>query len=239
MTLTPEQIERKKEGVGASEAAAAAGLNEYCSPSRLWRRRMGLEVFHGNLATKLGERFERPIADAYAEEILGTTVAEQPDTAYRRDHPWWLCHADFILANGLGVEVKNHGGNVRRSYLGMPGERGDWDNDLVPLIYHIQCQWTMGVMVTHQEWRLVAYFGGDDLRGYRIKRDNRMIAALGKTVEKFWFAHLDPAGATVEPDDSNWQTKGPVARPLNDRHARLPASDLLSAPIPTPKGVVT
>lgn len=176
MSLTPEQLARRSRGIGASDAAAAVGLNPYFSAVELWQQKRGeLAPFEGNEATKWGKLLEPAVRQEYAEQT-GRVVRLPTDTLVDAKRPFMLCHPDGVTDDG-------------RLYEGKTARFGDgWGepgSDQVPEHYLIQCQHAMlvtGLVVCD----VAVLIGGQDFRLYELHADLDLQETLAEAEADFW-----------------------------------------------------
>ncbi len=217
----------------ASELAGLMGWNSYCSPQEELDRHMGRAEFKGNSLTEAGHDMEDGIARMTAKRLKWGEMERNPTLV----HPdgWASATPDrLFLHRPAGLQIKNHGGHMVKTYAAKPGVNGSWDNNVVPKMYLIQCLWEMEVTrAVHnldiQEWVLGAYFGGDNLRLYHIKRDPLLIRDLWRAGHAFWRKHIDPAGPMTPVIDQKWHA-APKAEARRPR--KLTNDELAAAPIP-------
>lgn len=155
--------------LGASEVAAALGLNPYRTPFDLWREKSGdpsFIRFEGNQFTVWGNRLEDAIAQGFAEDH-GYKI--QKDNKLRiHENDILSCSIDRTIAkcNGYNtpgiLEIKNMSGYAYDKMLKD-------DND-VPLMYYTQHQQQFGI--TGYEWGFfVMLIGGNDMVVKEMKPD--------------------------------------------------------------------
>lgn len=231
--LTPQEIEARWNRITGSTVATYLGENPWESPVDAWIRNRDRIVEPPNPAMEIGLAVEDGLARVAARwlDIPGPMV--KPSTIYHLKHgTWWCCHPDFVFPVAqMGMQVKNHSPHMRAGFLGRPGERGRWDNNLVPIHHLMQCLWEMGA-VGWGQWVLVVYFGGADLRCYRIKRDSLVLERIERAAFAFWRKYLDPAGPREQPSLNGWHRGGTDVPPRSG--PRLSQEELLAAPIPLP-----
>jgi len=129
----------------------------------------------------------------------------------------------------MGIQIKNQGGHMRKTYRGSPGSFGPADNTAIPPHMLAQCLWEM--MVTGAaRWYFATYLGGADLWIFNIWRDQPAIDRLLERAHAFWQKHLDPNGPMERPSDAGWNPR--VGRPALKR--KLSGAELLAQP--SPKG---
>lgn len=246
MTLTDEQIAIRRTRVTASSLPAFLGYSGYISPSDAWRRHLehpSLGKRSENQFTGFGHIMEPSIAKGTMEVLkLEEHQLIPGETLVHPDHPWLAATPDYLVGDMplTGIECKNHQPHMKRiSYKGPPGSRGEWDNGLVPLEYELQCQIQMIVVSGHYGhsplyWYLAAYFGGADLRCYKIRRDEKLQEALLKAGHRFWMECIDPAGPMGEPNPILWPWKVGIDRGQEyaKKAMKVTGDALLSSPLP-------
>lgn len=196
MTLTPQQVEERKRGVGGSEMLAALGKDPRCSRLELYMRKVG-ELpdldFSDNERVHFGNVLEPVVRDEMARR-LGHKIIVPHQTLHHPSAPI-VAHPDgWIPATGEGVECKT-ADRFEADEFGEPG------SDQVPVRYLVQCATYMAV-TDAPKWHLGVLIGGNDFRMYEIPRDPAIEAAVIEGARAFW-THVEqrrpPAAAT--PDD--------------------------------------
>lgn len=195
-------LERRKAGIGASDAAAVFGLSPYKSPLALYFEKRGeVDVpVAEREALYWGRILQSPIAQRYRHET-GRQV-EEPDPFAIVQHPthkFMLATLDARAtttptakpspAGGWGpVEIKNAGFFKRE----------DW-RDEPPLAFQIQAQHQM--FVTGAQWAsIAALVGGIEFFWADLPRHNGFIDVLVNKVGEFW--SRVQTGTPPEPDAS-------------------------------------
>ena len=184
MSLTPDQIAMRKQGITATDIAAIVGVHPFRAPIDVWRDKMGIGVpFDGNARTEWGNKLE-PLIRADYEQRHDVHV-EVHGTMVHPDYPWWMFTPDglvFRRAAALadrGLEIKVHNRDAvtyGRLEYGAPG------TDEVPQHELIQCQWSMGGSKLDR-WDLVMFDGAPN--EYAIERDDELLGMLQDEAEKF------------------------------------------------------
>lgn len=192
--LTPEQIERRRKGIGASEAAAVCGLDPYKTPLDVYLDKLGLrekEEFpeERQAAIDIGNRVEEPLINWIGAE-LNEGVYRTQETFRHPDHDWMLCHIDGgILGKPEGIETKARGYSRKRDY-GRKCDDDVYGPDL------LQCQHIMAV-TGWERMHLVVRFKKEncpytsyDVRRYVIERNEALISHLIQKEHDFWHNHV-------------------------------------------------
>lgn len=178
MTLTAEQLEGRK--LGGSMAAAAIGLNPYCTPLELWMEIRGEKERQENRAMRYGSFIERFIRSEFVLET-GLPVEEHGGNIVSEVYPWATANIDGVVTMPDG----------RRGLFEAKGPRwagdswGPSGSDEFPVWYLVQCQHYLAV--TGVEVCMgAAFIGGADLRIYEIPRDDGMIERIMERERSFW-----------------------------------------------------
>jgi len=188
MPLTTEQLELRKTGIGASEAAAAIGVCPHRSPMHVYADKIGMGVpFEMNDAVEWGNRLEPVIAQKYADDH-GIELYNPEHTYRHKDYPWMLATPDRLVLDVAldskllyGVEIKSAG---FRQY-----DRWGETADKLPPEYYIQVSWSMAVLDVNR-WDMAVLIGGQDYREYTIKRDAKFEALMIAKAKDFWENHV-------------------------------------------------
>lgn len=184
MSLTAEQLEARKRGVGGSELLAALGKDSRCSRLELYKRKVG-ELpeldFSDDERVRFGTLLEPVIRDEFARRI-GQQVIVPAQTLFHPEVPL-LGHPDgWIPALNEGVEIKT-------ADKFEADEFGDEQSDQVPLRYLVQCSGYMA-LTNAESWHLCVLIGGNELRLYQVPRDRQIEDALLAGVREFW-SHVE------------------------------------------------
>lgn len=188
-----EWLEVRKSGIGSSDAAAAVGLNPYCSALELWMNKTGKNPSQPDTPThEGGDRDADDNSPTYWGTVLESIVAShytrKTGSKVRKVNAV-LQHSDpslaFMLAN-IDREVVGASDVqiLECKTAGMNGARL-W-RDGVP--QYVQLQVMHQLAVTGKQAADVAVLVcGNDFRVYRIERDEAMIAHLVKLERHFWW----------------------------------------------------
>lgn len=186
MTATATKQTIVHEGIGASEAPAALGMDPFKPPIVLLQEKRGeLPSFDGNDYSDWGVQSEPAIRNYYAEKT-GTTIHVPPTSLFHPDMPWVRATPDGIIMDGdvprYGLECKNR--NWRQEHRwGEPG------GDDIPPETLIQC--VQGMAVTKlPRWDVAVSIGGAPPVFYTIHRDMDLEAMVLEGVTRFWHDHV-------------------------------------------------
>lgn len=223
MALTDEQKAARYLKIMASAVAAYAGMNPYATPYKQWAQDMGLDVFEGNLATRVGEAVEEGLVKL-AAELLEMEVQEYPvPTLFHPDYQWGGATPDAILSSGEPLQIKAHGLHAARHFAGMPGDDGEWDNNLIPEWHLCQVTWEMWVYSAHRAKNIKSCWLGcqintTDFRLYHIRFDRDLADLLRDRSYAFWQRHLDPKGPQDAPEIDGSDFAGEYLRKMFPRN---------------------
>ena len=146
-----EWLQLRKSGIGGSDAGTILGVNPYSSPYALYADKTGLveNVFKGNAATEWGNRLERTVAEAFAEQS-GCAVVEWPVMLQGRN-TWELANVDFFIVEpsevtpaGQVTTVDSEPNNIsailecKTTGIVGKGNAKGWDNNMIPTAYYWQ-----------------------------------------------------------------------------------------------------
>jgi len=200
-------LEERSRGIGGSDAGAILGLNAYKSAWQLWAEKTGRieDTFTGNLATRIGQALERPIAELYAQELAaeGLAVVAWP-VLLQGAETYQLANVDFFICRPseanldqweLG-KVNDHDSQTAPINIealleiktgGMVG-RGNadgWAEDSVPGSYWAQgCHYASvtGISTVH----FVCLYGGAGLLIRKVAYSQPVIEHLNEAEAEFW-----------------------------------------------------
>lgn len=218
MTITQEQRDERRQGIGSSDAAAIMGFNPYRQARHVWEEKVHGSTFEGNFATKFGDHVESFIADHVAETI-GLPLVEAP--TYVRG----ILRANVdrqVLKPDYGqpiVECKA----TNDSGWGEPG------TDTVPDSVYCQVQHQMHC--AQAPHALVARLTGN--RGwkvdiYRVEYERDAAELIERVCTEFWANYVIPQ--TPPPlDESHASTDGFLASIERNSGAVKPVSKELAA----------
>jgi len=180
-----EWLKVRRTGIGASDAAAAVGLNPYQSQLELWMIKTGREdqlpsidpndddspMYWGNIL--------EPIVATHYTKRTGNkvrrvnAVLQHPD----KDKAWMLANLDYSVVGASDVQV------LECKTAGEFGARL-W-RDGVP--EYVQCQVQHQLAVTGKTAADVCVLlCGQEIQVHRIERDEALIARLIDLERKFW-----------------------------------------------------
>lgn len=173
----------RKTGIGSSDAATAIGLNPYKSQLELWLEKTGRDMalkkpdpnddlppmFWGNV-------LEPVVAEQYAKRT-GNKVRRVNAVLQHPEHSFMLANLDREVIGSNEVEI------LECKTTGMNGAKL-W-RDGVPEYVQLQVQHQLAV-TGKKAADVACLVCGNDLRTYRIERDEVLIAKLVEQERLFW-----------------------------------------------------
>jgi putative phage-type endonuclease len=171
---------QRQKYLGGSDAGAILGLSPWRTPYECWLDKTTPPAPPDPKRQKFftrGKRLEPVVLDMMREET-GFTVATRNQRYIDSEHDFMACEIDAETDAGENVEIKTVHPFLAKKW-------GEEDTDEIPPVYTAQAM--HGLMVTK---RRVCIFGvligADDLRTYRVERDDEVIAAMRAREVEFW-----------------------------------------------------
>ncbi len=199
----------RKQGIGSSDAAAAVGLNPYQSQLELWMVKTGRD---GNLPKIDPNDESSPMYwGTILEPIVAVHYTKRTNNKVRRinavlqhsdpDKSWMLANIDYSVVGSDEVQI------LECKTAGEFGSRL-W-RDGVP--EYIQCQVQHQMAVTGKAVvDVCVLICGQEIRVYRIERDDELIDRLIELERKFWhYVEHD-----IEPPADGSESAGQALRAL-------------------------
>jgi len=179
-------LENRRGGIGGTDISAIVGVNPWSTPLDVWlaktKRREYLPDLSDNEYIWWGNALEPLIAHRYSDR----TGFELIDHIGILQHPLYervIGAPDrLVMGADLGLEIKNTG------YKGQ--EWGDAGSDHVPEQHLLQCIWYMAV-TDLPRWDVAAFFGGNRMEIYRIKRNRELEEFLIDAGLRFWRDYVE------------------------------------------------
>ncbi len=174
-------LKQRRTCIGASDAAAVAGVGKWGSPLSVYLDKIGEGVeTEPSERMQLGLLLERPIAEEWCRRVGASDLRRQ---GFRRHPsiPYIGATPDFEAVHPedgpVLVECKNS------------DTRSEWesaeDGDTVPLQYFLQVQHQM-IATGHRIAYLVVLIRGNELRSFRIEYDREVAEQMLETYADFW-----------------------------------------------------
>lgn len=186
--FTDDQLEARRQTLGASEIPAVIGISPYKGAFELWLEKRGLTAGRSGETPwqAWGLKMEPVIAEAYTEFLLnehGVVAVLRGDgrTSLQISGRPWSCTPDRLVddlkaGEAWGVDFKQS--RYGEGY-GQPG------TEEVPAHVYAQCQWSM-LVADRQRWDVAALIGGSDFRVYHLMRNGSFILDLLSAATVFW-----------------------------------------------------
>jgi putative phage-type endonuclease len=191
--------EVRRTGLGASDAAAACGMDRYKSAYRLYlEKTRQVEPDYENDAMRLGKKLQPIILDEFAHRT-GKKIEETEVRFNHPDLPWLWATIDGVVNEDEAVEAKS-------SRFWNREEWGEERTDQVPQEILFQCAQQLfcgGFKVVH-----VPAFLGGALRLYTVERQNAagLFERMVEWETGFWNRVL-----CRKPPDPDWAHKDTLA----------------------------
>ena len=229
-------LDVRKQGIGASDAAAAVGISPYQSPLELWLIKTGRDsdmpkpnpddesspMYWGNI-------LEPIVAQHYTKRTGNkvrkvNAVLQHPDT----DKHWMLANLDYTVTHNSDVQI------LECKTAGEWGAK-HW-RDGVP--EYVQCQVQHQLAVTgKQAADVCVLLCGQKIKIYRIERDEALIEKLIALERQFWHCVETDTPPPVDGSDSSGRAlkylypndSGDVLDLTEDSHLCQVFVDLLAA----------
>ena len=194
--LTQQQIEERKTGLYATDAAPALGMSKYRTPVAVWLEKTGQaepeDIGHIE-AVQMGNFLEPVIARLYTER-LGVKLDPLPIGLRHPKHSFMGSHFDYVAPGKKLVEIKNFHAMRRKDF----GENGSKE---VPMDVLIQCIHEATVYGT-EEIDVAVLFGGQEFCVFPLTIDRMASEKLVEMEEEFWrkcvVERVAPAPRTAE-----------------------------------------
>ena len=209
--LTPARLrwlERRRKGIGGSDAAAVMGVSPYKSNLKVWREKvMGYDPqdLQPNKYMEAGTRFEWSLAE-WAAERMGVKAVRSRKMHTHPKYPWMIANVDALLpAENAILEIKTAGSMFQGS-----SEMTAWGTegtDEVPWMYAAQCQQYMTVLGMKLCYLAVFFHIQREMWIYRLEHNSNTHKALIQMEKKFWTDHVEtkvPPTPTTPEDIDAW-----------------------------------
>lgn len=174
--------------LGASEVAAALGLNPYKSPLRLYLDKMGqAEDLSENEHVEFGIQMEDPIREWFGKRF---TKTEGVDIEVYKS-PFTLRHPDieFLSASPDGIiKHPDHGTGLIEIKTASERMWHEWEGDNLPDMYYLQIQ--SQLCVTGLDYAYIVALVGKKLLWKFVPRNDEVIKVMVEQLTQFWYDHV-------------------------------------------------
>jgi len=192
-----EWLELRRKGIGGSDAGIIMGVSRWQSPYSLWANKRGLaEDSQAGEAAMWGNRLERSVAEAYAEQT-GDAVVAWP-VMLQGDEDWMLANVDFFIVEPDGFAepgkvtdldwepTKIHA-ILEIKTTGITGKASrEWDNGRVPISYLYQGMHYCMTTKATQKVVFACLMGGTGLVIREREYSDSDLAGLYAAEKAFW-----------------------------------------------------
>lgn len=185
-TAPPATKPDRRKFIGGSDIAAILGISPWKTAADLWLDKITPPApeTDGKEAQRVkarGTRLEPYMLDMIREEYNYRIDAR--NTRYiDQKVPFFACEID--AEGGPADEPMRGNIELKTVHPFKAKEWGDIETDTLPLHYLAQVQWGLGI--TSRTHCTVFALIGDDLRLYRVVRDDETIDAMRRRAEHFW-----------------------------------------------------
>lgn len=174
--------------LGASEVAAALGLNPYKSPLRLYLDKMGhAEDLSDNEHVEFGIQMEEPIREWFSKRFVKVEGVDIEVCKY----PFTLRHPEieFLSASPDGI-IEHPGLGTGLIEIKTASERmwKEWEGENLPDMYYLQVQ--AQLCVTGLEYAYIVALVGKKLLWKHIPRNDEVIQPMVEQLSRFWYEHV-------------------------------------------------
>jgi len=200
--ISPEErkalwLQDRLTAITGTDVASILGLSKFSSPTKVWQDKLGISApFVDSEPMKWGRRLERPILDAYFEELGEVLEFADPYTLHRvPGFPLLGASLDARRKHNDRRPVDAKCLRARGSEYGEPG------TDAFPIYY--QTQLAVQMMATGTEVAdLAVLFSGQEFAVYTLHRDLEVEGIIKEKVASWWQRHI-VEGVEPDPDGSD------------------------------------
>lgn len=186
MGLTREQLEARRQCVGASDVAAICGENRFKSIVDVWMEKVyGVDESSSSEAADIGNALEDACA-VLAAKALGVNVNRE-DLVRSHAGTRLVVNLDawYVDDHGQEIPIECKTAGILHGWADALTEWGDAWTDEVPAHYLLQC--TAQMIATDAPYcYLSAIIGNRGHVMFRIERDESLCIMILDAVESFW-----------------------------------------------------
>lgn len=186
--LTPEQLSKRKEGIGGSDVAAICGLSKWKTPLDIYMDKLGLsEPSEENQFTYFGNVLEPIIREEYQRRTGNRVIYDFNSPFTSSAYPWMIANVDGIsLDKNTRTIAVTEFKTASQYSLDQWGEEG---TDQIPNEYLFQCA-HYAIIAGVERVDLAVLIGGNDFRIYAYNRNEKLENKIIKVEERFWHDHV-------------------------------------------------
>lgn len=212
---TTEWLSARKNGIGASDAAAILGASPWSTPYKVWRNKISdeLDARPETNHQYWGHKHEESVAE-WMREKEGFTVVDPIGIYWSVEHPRLFATLDRLIVTDdtddqgdpllVPLEIKTSDAWKKEEWASGP-----------PVAYRIQVQVQM--LVTGAPYAYLAVLhGGNDAQWFRLEADRGLQTYLAGRVAAFWAEHVEtgtPPAPTAKDDLADVFPGDPAAEP--------------------------
>lgn len=177
MGIAPEQRERRRHWIGASDSALIMGCSPWGSAYDLWLEKTGRvtrDLEEMNEGMENGNRLEDTLV-SWAAENIGLPVRRNVECPPAEGSAMGANFDGLVDGAPIGIEAK---------YSRFADDWGAAGSDEIPIQYIIQCQHQMHV--AHLDIIHVPAFVDYSFRLYYVRRDDELCEEIVRQCEAFW-----------------------------------------------------
>lgn len=210
--LTPEQKQRRRSAIGASEIAALVGISKWSTPIAIYEAKVHGHELVSTYAMELGTEFESPIARIWARRARRYIAIV--DTLQHPSKPYAIATPDravYLTKEDMGdgrrkkalpdLRTAEKILQVKSTNWRLAWQWGDEDTDSIPDEYVAASHWEGSVAGVGMV-DFAVDFDKTQLKTYRVIVDAGIFAAMYEIAERFMLDHVE-ARVPPPPDASD------------------------------------
>ena len=209
-TQQRQWLERRRKGIGGSDASSILGVNPYKSSLKVWREKVegyDEEDLKPNKRMEVGTRFERGIAE-WAADRLGFKLNHPRWAIKNEKYPWMFAHVDGLFKSENAIlEVKSIATRYAKSEV---EEWGPELTDQIPWMYTAQCQHYMTCASLPTIYLAAFFHLESELFLYKVENNKELSKTILDHEDYFWNHHVVkqiPPDPVTEEDVDMWFTR--------------------------------
>lgn len=176
-----EFLQRRKQGIGGSDAAAILGVSKWRTPYQVFLEKTGQmpDIPETNIEAKTwGTMLEHVIGQYFADDAQ-KTIQTTDEMFFHKDYNFLIGNVDFLIpSENSFLECK-----TVSQY-----KADDWA-DAVPVDYMLQCQHYLNVLGMDHCY-IAALIGGNQFKWYPIARNQELIDTMTQRLSDFWINNV-------------------------------------------------
>ncbi|CRK56954.1 phage-related protein [Alloactinosynnema sp. L-07] len=177
-------LARRREGLGASDAATVGGSSPWSDLTTLFAEKVHGFTTPDSDRMRVGRDLEPYVLSRF-REATGLRTRRIGMLA-SREHPWMLASLDALSDDGGLVEAKTTTSNFAFEWEDPHGQES------VPDHYLLQVQWQLKVSGRSHAWIACLFLDTREFIYRRVERDDALIELLVQMGADFWHHHVLP-----------------------------------------------